>query len=154
MVQGTEIPEGPMPSDITGSTVDLTNKVVLDDKPLRKSFGSVITEPEAGYRLGDTVTVQFWGAHPNNNYRIQDSFLVVEKLVNGTYQPVAYDWDPETTYEWQRSGIANSKITITWNTMGASAGTYRIRHKGDHKSGWTGAITSYEGVSREFSVGL
>jgi neutral ceramidase len=150
IVQNTEISAGPTPDDITGKSVDLTAKVVLDDKPLNKKFGSVITQPSASYNRGDTVSVQFWGAHPNNNYRTQDSFLIVEKLVGDVYLPVRYDFDPDTTYRWERSGIANSKVTITWHTVSAEPGTYRIRHQGDQKSGWTGRITPYEGVSDSF----
>lgn len=150
IVQNTDIPAGPTPDDITGNSVDLTAKVVLDDKPLNKKFGSVITQPSASYNRGDTVSVQFWGAHPNNNYRTQDSFLIVEKLVGDVYLPVRYDFDPDTTYRWERSGIANSKVTITWHTESAEPGTYRIRHQGDQKSGWTGRITPYEGVSESF----
>jgi neutral ceramidase len=150
IVQNAEVPAGPTPDDITGKSVDLTAKVVLDDKPLNKKFGSVITQPSASYNRGDTVSVQFWGAHPNNNYRTQDSFLIVEKLVGDVYLPVRYDFDPDTTYRWERSGIANSKVTITWHTESAEPGTYRIRHQGDQKSGWTGRITPYEGVSESF----
>jgi neutral ceramidase len=152
IVHRTDIDPGPTPEDITGKSVDLTAKVVLDDKPLNKKYGSVITQPAASYQRGDTVSVQFWGAHPNNNYRTQDSFLVVEKLVNGVYIPVRYDFDPDTTYRWQRSGIANSKVTITWHTEGAEPGTYRIRHLGDQKSGWTGVIAPYEGVTEAFEL--
>lgn len=150
IVNNTEIPAGPTPEDITGKSVDLTAKVVLDDKPLNKKYGAVIIEASEAYNRGDIVSVQFWGAHPNNNYRIQDSFLVVEKLVGDTYIPVRYDYDPDTTYRWERSGIANSKVTISWHTEGAEPGTYRIRHQGDHKSGWTGRIAPYEGVSQPF----
>ncbi len=152
IVEGASVPAGPVPQDVTGLTVDFTAKVVLDDKPLFNSFGDVITQPGTSYARGDTVSVQFWGGHPNNNYRTQDTFLVVEKLLNGSYLPVAYDWDPETTYRWQRSGISYSKITITWHTKNAAPGTYRIRHKGNWKSGWTGAISAYEGVSNSFKV--
>ena len=111
----------------------------------------MITQPSASYRAGDLVSVQFWGAHPNNNYRIQDTFLVVEKLTNGAFVPVARDWDPQTTYQWQRDSVANSKITITWDTTGAAPGTYRIRHKGDRKP-LIGAISSYEGVTNTFTL--
>lgn len=152
IVDGTNIAAGPAPQDVTGLTVDLTAKVVLDDKPLFKNFGDVITQPAASYARGATVSVQFWGGHPNNNLRTQDTFLVVEKLVNGAYVPVARDWDPETTYRWQRNGISYSKITVTWHTKNAEPGTYRIRHKGNWKSGWTGTISAYEGVSNSFSV--
>jgi len=151
IVRGTDVAAGPRPEDVTGQTVDFTNKVVLDTVPLFKSFGDVITQPSASYRAGDLVSVQFWGAHPNNNYRIQDTFLVVEKLSNGAFVPVARDWDPQTTYQWQRDSIANSKITITWDTTNAAPGTYRIRHKGDHKS-LGGAISSYEGVTNTFTL--
>ncbi len=150
IAQGTDVPPGTTPPDITGQAVDFTSKVVLDDKPLFKKYGDVITQPNSSYTIGETVSVQYWGAHPNNNYRIQDTFLVVEKLVGSTYEPIAYDWNPETTYHWERSGIAYSKVTVTWNTLGAAPGVYRIRHKGDQKSGWTGAITPYEGVSHDF----
>jgi neutral ceramidase len=116
----------------------------------------------------------FWGAHPRNDLRLQGTFLVVEKVntvevcrqetvgcdtvtvcedqVTG-YSPVAYDWDPETIYHWQRSGVANSKVTISWNIpANAAPGQYRIRHFGNWKSGWTGAISPYEGVSNIFFV--
>jgi hypothetical protein len=42
-------------------------------------------------------------------------------------------------------------ITITWDTRGAVAGTYRIVHRGDRKS-LTGKILPYEGVTRTFTV--
>jgi neutral ceramidase len=150
IISGAEVAAGPAPQDITGQTVDFTAKVVFDDKPLGKNFGSVITQPASGYSRGAIVSVQFWGGHPNNNLQTQGSFLVVEKLVNGTWVPVTYDWDPDTTYQWKRDSIAYSKITITWNTKSAAAGTYRIRHRGHWKSGWTGKISPYEGVSNSF----
>ena len=152
IADGTDVPAGPSPQDVTGLTVDFTAKVVLDDKPLFKNFGDVITQPGASCSRGDTVSAQFWGGHPNNNLRTQDTFLVVEKLVNGKYVPVARDWDPETTYRWQRNGISYSKITITWHTKNAEPGTYRIRHRGNWKSGWTGKISAYEGVTNTFKV--
>ncbi|WP_224367929.1 neutral/alkaline ceramidase [Hyalangium versicolor] len=152
IVSGADVAPGPTPEDVTDQTVDLTPKVVLDDKPLDKNFGSVMAPPAASYARGSLVTVQFWGGHPNNDLQTQGSFLTVEKQVNGAWVAIAWDWDPETTYRWERNGISYSKITITWNTKNASAGTYRIRHKGHWKSGWTGAISPYEGVSEPFTV--
>lgn len=148
----SEVAAGPRPADITAQTVDMTAKVVFDDVPWFKKFGDVIAQPKTGYTKGDLVSVQFWGAHPNNNYRTQDTFLVVEKWSNGSFVPVAMDWDPQTTYQWQRDGVAYSKITITWDSTGFDAGIYRIRHKGNWKSGWSGAISPYEGVSNVFSL--
>ena len=150
IVNGTDVAPGPTPRDIWNETVDFTAKVVLDDKPLGKKFGDVATQPNAAYMRGEIVTAQFWGGHPNNDYRTQGTFLVVEKIVNGSAVPVAKDWDPETTYQWKRNGVSCSKITITWDTDNAAPGTYRIRHLGNAKSGWTGIISSYEGVSNTF----
>jgi neutral ceramidase len=151
IVNGTDVDPGPTPEDVTGLTVDFAGgTAVFDDVPLGKSFGSVSTQPNSSYKRGDTVSAVFWGGYPNNDLRTQDTFLVIEKLVNGAYVPVARDWDPETTYNWARNSIAYSKITITWDTTNASAGTYRIRHKGNWKLGWTGKISAYEGVTNSF----
>lgn len=149
---GDDVAPGPTPPDVTRSTVNFAAKVWFDDVPWTKKFGDVIREPNPTYRRNEIVVAEFWGAHPNNNYRIQDTFLVVEKLVDGDYRPVARDWDPETTYRWKRKGHAFSLITITWDTKDAAPGTYRIRHRGDRKSVWTGKISSYEGVTTSFTV--
>lgn len=144
---------GPTPRDIKDDQVVNTLGVVFDDKPLFKRFGDVITQANASYNQTETVKVVFWGAHPRNDLRIQGSYLVVEKNTAVGYIPVAHDWDPETVYHWQRSGIANSKVTITWAIPeGTPPGQYRIRHFGNWKSGWTGAISPYEGRSRVFTV--
>ena len=150
IADGTDVDAGPTPEDVTGKTVDFTAKVLFDDVPIGKKFGSVYTQPKTSYTRGETVSAVFWGGHPNNDLRTQDTFLVIEKRVGGIYVPVARDWDPETTYNWARNSIAYSRITITWDTTHASPGTYRIRHKGNWKSGWTGKISPYEGVTNVF----
>lgn len=152
IVQNTDIASGSRPEDVTAGTVDFTAKVAFDDVPWFKKFGDVITQPKTIQKAGDLISVQFWGAHPNNNYRVQDTFLIVEKWNGLNFVAVARDWDPQTTYAWQRDGVANSKITITWDSTGAEPGVYRIRHKGDWKSGWTGKISAYEGVTNVFSL--
>jgi neutral ceramidase len=174
MAEGIASAPGPTPRDISGDQILNTLGVVFDDKPIGKNFGDVETNVNAAYNRGATVTVVFWGAHPRNNLRLQDTFLKVEKVnvqevcrtetigcdkvtvcedqVVG-YTTVANDWDPETVYHWQRSGIANSKVTISWTIpANAAPGKYRIRHFGNWKSGWTGEISPYEGVSGVFTV--
>jgi neutral ceramidase len=174
MASGAASAAGPTPRDISDDQILNTLGVVFDDKPIGKSFGDVETNVNAAYNRGNTARVVFWGAHPRNDLRLQGTFLVVEKVntvevcrqetvgcdtvtvcedqVTG-YSPVAYDWDPETIYHWQRSGVANSKVTISWNIpANAAPGQYRIRHFGNWKSGWTGAISPYEGVSNIFFV--
>ena len=154
MASGRTTDAGPPPRDIKGDQVLTTLGVVFDDKPFWKSFGDVETDARGSYQQGETVEVVFWGAHPRNDLRCQGSYLVVEKMESG--QPpmaVAHDWDPETVYRWARDGVANSKVTVSWVIPPDTApGTYRVRHFGNWKSGWTGAISPYEGSSRVFSV--
>ncbi len=134
----------------------IAGNVVFDDVPLGKKFGSVKTQPLTAYNRGETATAVFWGGHPNNNLTVKskESFLVVEqKAASGDWEPVAYDWDPTTRYRWKRSYVAYSLITAEWDIPDESTpGIYRIRHIGQRKSGWTGWIYRYEGVSNEFSV--
>ncbi len=151
IANGTTVEPGPTPEDITAGAVDFSVYVAFDDVPMGKNFGDVEKQPDASYKIGDRVSTVFWGAHPNNDFMIQDTFLVVEKLVNGKYEPVARDWDPETTFNWARDFTAYSKVTITWDTADATAGTYRIRHKGNRKS-FFGDISPYEGVTYSFTL--
>ncbi len=152
MKNGAPVSPGPTPRDISDNQIVKIPGVAFDDKPASKSFGSVYSDAAASYTRGQNVSVTFWGGHPKNNYQIQKTFLKVEKITPKGTVTVANDWDPETRYYWKRSGVANSQITITWDTTHAEPGTYRIRHFGHWKSGWTGAITPYEGVSRTFTV--
>lgn len=151
--KGLSVAPGPTPLDLSGFQINLQTGVVFDDKPVWKSFGDIYQETKAKYKPGDTVEVIFWGAHPKNNYRVQDTFLAVEKLTNGTWETVATDRDWETSYHWERSGVSYSLVTITWRIpKDASKGQYRIVHFGDWKSGWTWKIAPYSGYSGVFSV--
>ncbi|MBC7533170.1 MAG: neutral/alkaline ceramidase [Oligoflexus sp.] len=151
IVNGTDIAPGPTPPDLMKSTVDFTSKVPSDSVPKGSDFGSVIIAPNASYARGEKVSVQFWGAHPSNNYRTQDSFLVIEKQVEGIFIPVLHDWDPETTFQWTRSGKTDSRVTIAWDTSFAEAGTYRVRYKGNRKL-LLGGDQVFEGTSGAFTV--
>ncbi|TGK87719.1 alkaline ceramidase [Leptospira noumeaensis] len=149
---GSVSPAGPTPADLTNYQATFQTGVVFDDIPLFKSFGNVFTQPASSYANGATVSAVFWGAHPKNNMLIGSSFVDVEKQNGSTWTVVARDNDPSTTYKWQRDGIAYSKVTVTWKTSSFPSGTYRIRHRGHWKSGWTGAISAYQGVTNNFTV--
>ncbi|MCB1319214.1 MAG: neutral/alkaline non-lysosomal ceramidase C-terminal domain-containing protein, partial [Leptospiraceae bacterium] len=144
---------GPTPRDLTDHQSSLITGVVFDDKPLFKNFGDVASDANSSYSKGQSARVVFWGAHPKNNLKTQSTYLEVQRWNGSSWQTVARDWDPETIYHWKRDGIANSKVTIRWNIPSdAQSGTYRIRHYGHWKSGWTGNISAYSGTSRSFSV--
>ncbi len=152
IVAGEDVEPGPTPPDVTNRTVNFATKVWFDAPPAGKKFGDLLEAPKARYARGEVVVARFWGAHPNNDYRIQDTFLTVERqLADGTFVPVARDWDPETTYRWERHGVASSIVTITWRTADAAPGIYRMRHTGNHRT-WLGKVTPYEGVTGTFAL--
>lgn len=153
MRDGAAVNPGPTPRNLANKQSTLITGVVFDDVPLFKSFGQVQSDAAASYSRGSVASVTFWGAHPRNNLRTQSTFLEIQKLSGSSWVTVASDWDPETKYMWARDGVANSKVTIKWSIPSATAtGQYRIRHYGNWKSGWTGAISSYTGTSRTFTV--
>ncbi len=169
---------GSVPRDLRNELVNLQTGVVYDGKYLNQEFGEVEIDADASYGLEDTVAVQFVGGHPKNNFMTQKTFLKIEKMVSGVVTEcktkwvgwklveecknvsgmvqdsvVANDWDPETTYEWQREGMDRSNVIIKWTIPADTPpGQYRIRHLGHWKNGWNGSINEYEGVSRIFSV--
>lgn len=153
MRDGAAVNPGPTPRNLANKQSTLITGVVFDDVPLFKSFGQVQSDAAASYSKGTVASVTFWGAHPRNNLRTQSTFLEIQKLSGSSWVTVASDWDPETKYMWARDGVANSKVTIKWSIPSTTAsGQYRIRHYGNWKSGWTGAISSYTGTSRTFTV--
>ncbi|MDN5694702.1 MAG: neutral/alkaline non-lysosomal ceramidase C-terminal domain-containing protein, partial [Psychrobacter sp.] len=128
-------------------------RVVFDDKPLKQAWGQTLTQPKTSYQKGDIATAVFRGAHPKNNLRTEDSFLKVQRLDNGKWVDYLSDSDFDTTYTWQRGGAAYSKAIIDWRiAKDTPAGTYRLTHQGDWKSGWTHKIKPYSGVSNSFSA--
>lgn len=154
---GTTVAAGPTPRDLRNNQTTLQTGVVFDDKPLWVDFGSVDTDAKASYTRGQTVSVRFWGGHPKNNLHRQGSFLQVQRKSGTSWVTVAYDWDWETKYKWERNNcvptLACSYVTTEWKIPStATSGTYRIRHDGDWKSGWDGVIRPYTGYSREFTV--
>ena len=155
MRDGTEPSSGKAPPDIRGATVSFIPKVIFDDKPPFKRFGSLHTNAKATYNKGDTVKVVFWGGHPKNNLRTQDTFLKVQKKVGNTWQTIATDNDPRTRYIWQRNFIAYSLITIEWDIpQDVEPGEYKVTHYGNWKTILFGKISEYQGESRTFTVNV
>lgn len=153
MVSGAAVAPGVPPRDRT-SALRLTRLgVAFDDKPLKERFGQVLRDVSPAYLRGQIVQASFRSGHPKNHLKTQDSFLRVERWQDGQWVAVAQDWDWETSYQWRREGLAYSVVDVVWRIpAGTPAGSYRLRHDGHWKSGWTRAITPYTGVSRTFRV--
>jgi neutral ceramidase len=152
--EGKKVPSGPTPKDLSSEQTTLQTDVVSDTQPLSWiPFGGVQTDVDSSYKVGATVRVIFWGAHPKNNLRTQGTFLEVQKKEGSNWKTIFTDHDTCTTYQWKRDFVANSKITITWNIPpDTKPGEYRICHYGDAKD-ISGKIKAYSGVSNTFKVG-
>ncbi|WP_158885782.1 neutral/alkaline ceramidase [Amycolatopsis anabasis] len=153
MRAGRPVERGPAPRDLTGKLINFQPGVVFDSAPLFKAFGDVLTEAQGSYRRGERVSVEFVTGHPKNNLRRGQTFLEVQRLVDGAWVRHADDGDWATKFHWTRTFVAESKATITWDIpANTPVGKYRIVHHGDWKNGWNGAITAFRGTSRAFVV--
>lgn len=154
MKEGRSVSPGPTPRDLSSKQTTLQTGVVADTQPLPWiPFGSVASDVDLYYNVGATVRVVFWGAHPKNNLRTQNSFLEVQRKDGTEWTPIYTDLDPCTIYRWKRDFLANSTITISWNIPpDTKPGEYRLCHYGDAKE-VSGKKKAYQGTSRSFRVG-
>ncbi len=157
---GESVPSGPEPEDPNPNPRKARLPDRPDEVPQGETFGGIMSDAQASYRRGKTVTVRFWGANPRNDPRIQDSFLEVQRReADGSWTPVAHDWDWETVFRWERyqrlpcaPERACSLVTVEWTIPGSTVpGTYRIQHAGKWRDS-RGQLQDYEGQSREFTV--
>jgi neutral ceramidase len=154
---GRQTPSDSQPSD-PEAIFDLPDDLDprnYDDAP-DGGFGTVRKQPARRYQAGNTASASFWAAHPARDLRIQATFLEVQRQVNGKWQTVARDWDPETRFRWsRRRGFLFrpfSEATVEWHIPGAQApGTYRIIHFGRAKLR-SGELEPYTGISDSFDI--
>ncbi len=153
MVAGTPAPASvKLPPMLTWNQMNIQTGVVEDAPILGKKYGDVLTPAKATYQDGETVTVQFVGAHPRNNYRTMSSFLDVQEKEGQDWKTVFTDNDWCTDFHWQRDGIAASIVTIDWRIpANQKEGRYRIVYHGDAK--WLdGKVKAITGQSASFTV--
>ena len=151
----TETPDpGPSAPDNRDNSLSFITGVVQDSTPSGHSFGSVRTQPEPSYSLGDTVKATFQGANPRNNLRLEQTFVAVERQDDGEWTRVRDDADWFLVYTWRRTNFiaGHSEVDVTWETGGnAEAGTYRFKYYGDSRN-LLGRITAFEGTSNSFEL--
>ncbi|WP_170311606.1 neutral/alkaline ceramidase [Vallitalea okinawensis] len=153
IVEGSTVPSGPHPPDLSDEQVTFETGVLYDGLPIARDFGDLKTDVETSYHKGDTVTASFWSGHPRNDLRTGNSFLEVQYKDGDKWITIAYDWDWDTKYHWKRRSViaGTSESIIEWTIPDdALLGTYRVKHNGAYKS-ITG-IYQYEGYSSEFIV--
>lgn len=153
LVNGLDVVSAPAPANLYGTLNNYQPGVIYDDKPWDGEFGDVALDVKRTYHPGDTVTAQFWGGHPKNNFHTQGTFMAVEKSVGDHWETIRHDWDFDTEYHWQRHGFADSLITVIWRMpKDVAPGRYRLVQYGDWKSGWTHNVSPYVGYSSVFEV--
>jgi len=146
--------QGTLPPDNRKNSLDFISSVIQDNAPAGKSFGQVLTEPQASYARGAVINATFVGANPRNNLRLEGTYAAVEQQVNGEWSTVRDDWDWYLSLTWTRDNtlLGTSHVVISWESeMDAAPGTYRIHYFGDSKSLF-GKITPFEGISQSFTL--
>lgn len=153
----------------TGVPLDLSDDQIVQTAPVvadspcalpdallcfAEKFGDVVQDPPAMVGPGDHVVVRFRGAHPRNDLRTGTGFLEVQRF-DADWVTVARDWDPDTTFRWQRTGgmlSPTSEVTIDWRVpQDVAPGEYRVVYHGDARS-LLGVISPISGTSPTFMV--
>lgn len=180
MIHGTKCSKGPAPPDMLADQWSLVPGVVVDATPFGKKFGDVSEDlQQKQYAVGDIVAIEFHAACPRNNFRMEQTYVQIERKMpnknawfihtlqrlwsyikgplfsskeSWTVEYTDTDW--ETKFIWYRkeSLSAYSYARIEWHIPeDVIKGTYRIRYLGDHKNLF-GSISPFEGLSHEFEV--
>lgn len=152
----TSVPEQGVPApDNRGSVLSFTPGVIVDNAPLRRSFGQVLRQPDPSYKVGSVVQVTFQGANPRNNLRLEGTFAAIEQQkTGGDWAQVKNDADWFLVYSWRRTNslLGYSEVDVSWETYGnAVPGTYRVKYYGDAKHLF-GKIDAFEGTSTPFTL--
>ena len=156
MVAGHEIELGVPEPDRSGRARPTKRRIPPDEAAARLRVGDVITEPRERYAFGDTVMVEFAGAHPGNDLRRGGTFVEVQRLdEDSTWRTVLDDGDWDTKFSWKRTTGRTSTVTISWtitpSVRGAEPGRYRIQYHGDARAA-DGMLREVTGTSPEFVV--
>eukprot|EP01080_Neovahlkampfia_damariscottae_P003290 gene3290-5731_t len=156
MIQEKPIPGGSPPEDLTSSQLSFITPVVYDTA--QKGFGFCEKQPKETYKIGETVTTQFFSGHLDNNFQNVETYLTVEKKEGEEWKVVKTDADYDTTIRWKRTWrnvvLPDSKVVIEWKIDGYTPiGEYRIQHFGyAKKSATSSKLTYYSGASNIFKV--
>lgn len=161
MAAGKSSSRGPNPPDQRGPQPDLLTPVPADTPIAGRRFGDVVRAPKSSYRSGQTVSVDFCGAHPANKvHRVsagssaaRDGYFVVERYESGRWVAAADDdtWGTELSWKRPAGSSTASVVTIAWTPRSGTSGRHRIRYFGDSKRA-NGSLSSFVGTSPAFDV--
>lgn len=99
MVKNEVVEHGPTPPFMDDDLLSLTTGVIFDGHPIGRGFGTLKVQPNASYRIGDTVTAKFIAANPRNNLMHGRTYMTVERIsTEAVWNVVATDASWETMY--------------------------------------------------------
>jgi len=154
---GQSVPAGPDPPDMRNKTFTFLTENQVDAVPTGVKFGSVQTDVQPSYQLGDTVSVVFWGGNPRNNFMTGSSYLTVEQQTSPNEWTIIDNdggWDTKVYWRADPALADSNLITITWDVpldSSLSGQTYRISHSGYYKI-FLGPTEPYSGYSSLFTI--
>lgn len=130
LASGGSVETGGPAGDLTGVIPDSPAAIdLVDTAPMGKKFGDVLSvEPGREVSAGQRVTVKFAGANPNNNLRLEEGYLRIEK--DG--ELVAHDSSWETLLTFHKN-LTETTTVVSWNTADVAPGTYTVILRGDWK---------------------
>jgi neutral ceramidase len=166
------------PIDVRGTVRPTPLGTAADHAPPEAQFGDVVRNPATESHRGDTVSASFWTGNPQNGYRADRHYAIVERLEGGAWVPVAEDGQWELKLRWKQpplsppqptgviqtaatSPVADTirridplgphQVSVQW-TVPADAvpGKYRITHTGVYKD--AAGLHEFVGHSSEFAV--
>ncbi|MET9216377.1 MULTISPECIES: neutral/alkaline ceramidase [unclassified Nocardia] len=146
---------GPAPLDWTSGPQPNLLPAVPPDVPVDGcGFGDVLSPPAATTRRGETVSVEFVGAHPVNDFRTGGTYFEVQCGDGRQWRRVFDDNDWCTELHWSRPDgqPAASRVRVSWTIPGDTApGRYRIVYHGDSRDP-NATVTAFTGTSPDFVV--
>ncbi len=154
MREGSPIDRGPLPRDMRGTVESKALGSAGSGNSGENDFGSVSSPPQTSYEKGSIVEVTFYSANPQDGYPQSDSFLRVQREINGQWSSVATDDDWATKCRWSASEATPESLTlkVMWEVPeDAQSGVYRIGHFGTGKDE-SGNLKPFSGYSPSFEV--
>ncbi|MGP9609334.1 neutral/alkaline non-lysosomal ceramidase N-terminal domain-containing protein [Corynebacterium sp. AOP36-E1-14] len=142
LAAGEDVASGVPAGDLTGVIPDGPAAVALPDTAAPgRAFGDVLSGG-GDVSLGQTATVRFVGANPNNDLRLEDGYL---QVVRGGPEGmvVAHDSSWSTLLTFDRS-VTETTTTVEWDTTGAERGEHRVVLRGDWRDA-RGTVRPFEG---------
>nr|XP_006121527.1 neutral ceramidase isoform X1 [Pelodiscus sinensis]XP_006121528.1 neutral ceramidase isoform X1 [Pelodiscus sinensis]XP_006121529.1 neutral ceramidase isoform X1 [Pelodiscus sinensis]XP_006121530.1 neutral ceramidase isoform X1 [Pelodiscus sinensis]XP_006121531.1 neutral ceramidase isoform X1 [Pelodiscus sinensis]XP_006121532.1 neutral ceramidase isoform X1 [Pelodiscus sinensis]XP_006121533.1 neutral ceramidase isoform X1 [Pelodiscus sinensis]XP_025039633.1 neutral ceramidase isoform X1 [ len=145
--------KGPEPPFMYITNMTLLPGVLADVAPINKTFGDVLQEVRAQYRVGEVAEVTFVGANPRNSAEntTHQTFLTVEKYENisGNWHVMYNDASWDTRFHWTKGFLGRSKAKVEWHIP------CRIQYFGHYKVQpflKSALFHSFKGTSSVFEV--